>query len=52
MKFIDGKICLVNVNVTYLHELHKASNEVPFAEGYKNKPFIGAGFKENDSCDR
>ena len=48
MKFIDGKICLVNVNVTYLHELHKASNEVPFAEGYKNKPFIGVLFLNKD----
>ena len=41
MQFVDDKVCLVNVDVDYLHELHKASSEVPFAEGYKNKPFVG-----------
>ncbi|MBO6203340.1 MAG: type III toxin-antitoxin system ToxN/AbiQ family toxin [Selenomonas sp.] len=48
MQFIDDKICLVNVNVAYLHELHKVSSEVPFAEGYQNKPFVGILILNND----
>lgn len=48
MQLIENKVHLVTVDINYVRVLHQVSNEVQYAIGYENKPYVGIFVQNNN----